>query len=309
MKNVIFGSGIVGLIARKMLGDQWDVIPYGRSRFYSHTVPLADNFIVRDEEIDKIVADISGTQPPIAFYSRSYSTNGVLTTVHDDGVAGAFVHKLFKGDPPQHVVKYLSARMVSSIYAIRVNKLYEKLQNEFGQMLKQRASMNVTSVGDHFYVCDGKTYEFDNAICTIPLPAILGLANYHCDLKYGGEQVVLVNSSKVDLEGANQTFVVDNGISFYKVVNLSPNIYSFHFIDDIKEPGKYLMRMIGNADIIDGTYIFDSIPYGQMPDLAVLENMGIFCVGSYAQHDWCADVGSNILRIARYASRSFRPSK
>ena len=51
----------------------------------------------------------------------------------------------------------------------------------------------------------------------------------------------------------------------------------------------------------------NAIPLGAMPQISSLEDNGIFCVGSYAQWDWCSDVGSNILRLLRFAARDGKP--
>ncbi len=69
------------------------------------------------------------------------------------------------------------------------------------------------------------------------------------------------------------------------------------------------MPIIADYDLIDGTKIADAIPLGNMPDLKWLEALDIYPVGSYAQHDWCADVGSNMLRLLRFAERSYQPGK
>ena len=69
------------------------------------------------------------------------------------------------------------------------------------------------------------------------------------------------------------------------------------------------MAFMGNFEILDGTTLENVIPLGAMPKLEILEKYGIFSVGSYAQWDWCADVGSNILRLLNYASRGHKPKE
>src|SRR5688500_18173898 len=98
MRNVIFGSGIVGLMAGKLLGSSWTVIPFGRSRFYSFNPPLADNFIIHDSEIDEPIRDLTG-QRPVHIYRRCWSVGGLLDSTWNEGICNSFLAKLF-GDSP-----------------------------------------------------------------------------------------------------------------------------------------------------------------------------------------------------------------
>ena len=45
--NYILGSGIVGLTARHILGADWQVVPFYKSRFFSSNPPLDDNFLFK----------------------------------------------------------------------------------------------------------------------------------------------------------------------------------------------------------------------------------------------------------------------
>jgi len=47
--NIILGSGIIGLLAKLILGQDWKIIPFYRSRYFSFNPALDDNFIIRDE--------------------------------------------------------------------------------------------------------------------------------------------------------------------------------------------------------------------------------------------------------------------
>ena len=195
------------------------------------------------------------------------------------------------------------------IYAVRVNTLYQHLQNEYLGELKEEAAKGLpTEIGDHYFVRGGVKVEFDNAVTTIPLPALLKLMGKEGPLPSRDEHFVLVKSSKIDLEGCNQSLVVDNILDFHKVTALTPNTYMFSFLSEIPHPGAYLLPIIGNADVLDGTKVANSIPTGPLPDLSFLEQGGIFSVGSYAQWDSCADVGSNLLRLIRYAARGYKPA-
>src|SRR4051794_1923120 len=113
--NYIFGSGVVGLAAKKVLSGDWTVVPFSRSRFYSFNPPLADNFIGRDKDIDEMVADLTGLGS-IWLYKRAYSVGGNLVARHDPALCGAWLAKVFGGSVPAHAQLYMSTRMVQSVY-------------------------------------------------------------------------------------------------------------------------------------------------------------------------------------------------
>lgn len=307
--NVIFGSGIVGLVAKTVLSGDWTIVPFGRSRFYSFNPPLADNFITRDAEIDGLMRDLGDASIQPHFYRRAYSYEGKLVDTPDKTVCEIWLEKIFGHSVPSQAPHYWAKRLVTPIYDMRTNKLYEQLQNRFlGSLKEEAAKGEVTEIGKHYFVQGGQRREFDHAVSTIPLSALLNLIGSSNGLALESLPVYYLHlrSKTIDLEGANQSFVVDKVLDFYKVTNIAKNHYMFYFLQDIEMPGAYLLPIIGAADIIDGTKMDDVIPAGEMPDLNWLDEYGIFCIGSHAQHDWCADVGSNFLRLVRYAQRGYK---
>lgn len=308
MKGVIFGSGAVGLAARRLLAGDWTVVPFARSRFYSFNPPLGDNFISRDKEVDQAMVDLSGQLTRVLMYRRCYSVGGSLVSRHDPLLAEAWLSKVMGGNVPGQGLPYMTTRMACEIYPARVSALYRSLMDADIDYLKAEAAKGqVTEIGDHYFVRGGVKTEFDHAISTIPLPALASLAGASIDLPAADEHFVLVRSSRIDLEGHNQALVVDGALDFYKVTALSPDTYMFCSTREMQQAGAYLMPIIGSADVIDGTRIEKSIPLGPAPDPAWLSAYGIFCVGSAAQWDWFADFGSNLLRIIRYAARGYKP--
>ena len=308
MNGVIFGSGIIGLIAKRILSGNWTVVPFGKSRFYSFNPALADNFIVRDADIDQCVRDVVGSQVPVFFYKRCFSAAGQLTKEFDAAICTAWLSKIFGNNIPSQSLPYLEKRMTSSIYGVRTNVLYNALMADYKAMLVADAAKGpVTEIGKNYFIRGGVRTEFDAAISTIPLPALCDLIGAQHNLATKPEYYVVVKSDAIDLEGCNQAFVVDGNLSFYRVTNISKGVYTFYFITDEPNPGAYLLPIIGAADVVDGTSIADAIPIGNIPDLTWLSEYGIYPIGSYAQHDWCADVGSNILKLVRYAQRGFKP--
>lgn len=307
MTNVIFGSGIVGLIAKYLLAGDWEIVPFHRSRYFSFNPPLADNFISRDADIDEAMVALGGKISP-HFYKRVYSYKGALLSEHNEDICRMWFQKIFGDSVPSHSIHYWKRRLITPIYDIRVNQVYERLLNHFmPTLVTESRKGDVTEIGPHYFVRNGQKVEFDNAISTIPLNILLKLMNRNgVDLKAINLHYLHVQSDKIDFEGANQTLVADGIFDFYKVTNISKNHYLFYFVREIMQPGTYLLPIIGRGDILDGTSIGDALPIGEIPQLEWLDDYGIFCIGSNAQWDWCADVGSNILRVVRYSQRGYK---
>lgn len=307
--NVIFGSGIVGLLARKILGPSWKVIPFYRSRFFSFNPALDDNFIIRDEQLDPFIKDLYGKSLPVYVYKRAWSIAGQIISDYSSGLCSDWLSKLFGTVIPPQSEIYHSNRMNLFVYDIRVNGLYQSLVNEFLSDLKEEAAKGaVTAVGDHFFIRDGNRIDFDHAVSTIPLDALCKLMNVNVELPSKTLHYLHVETDTLDFEGFNQLLVVDSPISFFKVANISKNRYLFYCHEDIPTPGVYLMAFTPRFEIIDGTSIENALPMGHTPKLDNVERAGIYCVGSYAQWDWCMDVGSCIMRLLKYAQREFKPA-
>jgi len=307
--NVIFGSGIVALLARIILGDSWKVIPFYRSRFFSFNPALDDNFIICDETLDQFILDLMKSRSLQKFeYKLAWSVGGGLVRQWDDGLCKDWAHKLFGMDVPSQTVPYMKSRMDLRVYDIRANNLYGSLQQTFIEELKAESGKGlITEVGDHHFVRDGVREDFDQCVSTIPLDALLGLMNTEHSLKARTIHYLHMETESLDFEGSNQTLVTDQLFDFYKVTNVAPNRYLFYCHNEIPNPGIYFMSFMDKFEILDGTSIEGAIPLGDIPKLDAVENRGIFSVGSSAQWDWCMDVGSCIIRLLKYAQRGSQP--
>jgi hypothetical protein len=304
--NYIFGSGIVGLVAKKVLQGDWTIVPFRRSRFYSFNPPLADNFIGRDPEIDELIKDLTGSNS-LYYYYRAFSVNGQLQKTYDPALCSTWLTKIFGDRVPGQSLPYMATRMIQSIYGVRTNLLYQHLLKESIDTLKAQSALgDVTEVGDHYFIRGGQRYDFDHLISTIPLPALMELAGTkETGLESKTEYYFHVSTPSIDFEGCNQVLVVDPEIKFYKSTNVAKDRYMFFSTEEIPVPGSYFAPIIGTADIIDGTQMVNAIPTGNLPNLDSLSAFGIFCIGSCAQWDPWADVGSNLLRLVRYAKRGY----
>lgn len=307
--NVIFGSGIVGLLARKILGPSWKVVPFFRSRFFSFNPALDDNFIIRDEQLDPFIKDLYAKSLPVFVYKRAWSIAGQVVPEYSSGLCNDWLAKTFGSEVPPQSEIYHANRMNLFVYDIRVNGLYQALVNEFLPELKEEAAKGeVTTVGDHFFVRNGQKEEFENAVSTVPLDALCGLMNANIELPSKTLHYLHIETEDLNFEGFNQLLVADDAFSFFKVANIAKNRYLFYCHEEIQSPGIYFMGFMSKFEIIDGTSIENALPMGSSPKLDKIEDYGVYCVGSYAQWDWCMDIGSCALRILKYAGRDFKPA-
>ena len=298
MRKLILGSGIIGLLARELLGKDWEVVPFNRSRFYSFRPALDDNFIIRDERIDDFVEHLKGKVGFI--YKILYSYDGNLFD-HNEELSSSWLTKVFGSDIPPQSDAYLSNRRSFFVYDIKINQLYEELQNKHQAYLVEESKKGiVTEIGDRYLIRSGERIEFDAAISTIPLDILCSLSRKNSyDLPAQQVWYFHIETDELDFEGANQLLVVDPVFDFFKVANIARRRYLFYCKSEIPTPGAYFLQIMQKFDMIDGTTIDKAIPTGPIPDLQAFERMGIYCVGSNAQWDWCMDVGSCIIRLLK----------
>ena len=154
-------------------------------------------------------------------------------------------------------------------------------------------------------IFDKKKLDFNNIVNTLPLNVILNMANISHNLTAKPAHFMHIFTEHLDFEGNNQVLVVDKMFPFYKVSNIAQNRYLFYFNEDVESPGPFFMSILKDFDILDGTSINEYIIQGELPKLDILEELGIFSVGSYAQWDYGMDVSSCILRIIKYANRNY----
>lgn len=301
MSKIIFGSGIVGLLAKEILGDDWKIIPFSRSRFFSFSPALDDNYIIRDEKIDDFMIDHLKAAPK-HFYKISYSIGGQLES-YSAPFCETWLNKIFGPDAPPQAAPYMKSRTTFFIYDIRINELYEALQNKYQKELEANADLAVDEIGDHHFTSHGTRHDFDVAINTIPFGRIIKLCGLNMTLETKQVWYYHIATPDLDFEGANQVLVVDPEFVFYKVNNVAPNRYIFHCLQDVPVPGPYFMQFMARFDLLDGTTIAEVIPVGTKPSPKQLRQLGVLCVGAHAEHDWCADVGSNIISLLRIKSR------
>lgn len=309
--NIILGSGIIGLLAKHILGPSWKIVPFHKSRFFSFNPALDDNFVICDQNLHQFIKDITKEigQPTTYAYHRGWSIRGeILKTYHAD-LCRDWLHKLFGDKVPPQAEAYMTDRMHLQVYNVRVNQLYYSLIHTYMEELRAESQLGLpTQIGHNFIVRNGVKEEYERMVSTIPLDVLCKLMNIELQLPTKTLHYVHLETSELNFEGMNQLLIVDREFDFFKATNVSHNRYLLYFHNEINNPGIYLMNFIQRFEILDGTSLEGAIPMGPMPKLDNLDAMGVFCVGSHAQHDWCMDVGSCVLRLLRYAERGYHPS-
>lgn len=294
--NYIFGSGIVGLLAKHILPGNWTVIPFGRSRFFTFNPPIDDDYIIYDERLDDVISRIYPNKQ-ILMRKRAWSLKGQLFPGYDRGCAEDWLNKVFGGSQPGQSHAYLTHHMGFASYDLNLHDLYGCLQKKYaGEIASGNMIGKVESIGDHHFVANGKRYDFENVVSTIPLNALLDYGNIQHDLVAKNAQVIQLFSRSLDFEGNDQVFIADHNIHFYKVSKLSDGSYIFYFNGEMAAPARYLMDVLDDFKILNGTMVEKYIPQGSY-DLTKVKQLGFTPIGSYAEWDWCGDVGTNILRL------------
>lgn len=304
----ILGSGIIALLAREILGPDWTIIPFYKSRFFSFNPSLDDNFIIRNSEIEPFIKENIGFTN-IFPYKRAYSINGILYEKHDDGICADWTNKLF-GIGQSHIHQYMKYNLLFDVYDIRINELYGKLLEKHHSDINVGMNYgNLIKIENKTLIFDKKRVDYDYVVNTLPLNVLLNMSNISHHLIAKPAHFMHVYTEHLDFEGNNQVLVVDKMFPFYKVSNIAQNRYLFYFNDNVENPGPFFMAILKDFDILDGTSINDYIIQGELPRLDILEGLDIFSIGSYAQWDYGMDISSCILRIIKYANRNYGAKK
>jgi len=301
MSNFILGSGLIGVLARKILGPSWKFIPFKQSRYFSFEIPLCDDFIVFNDSVELFFKKCCPNYN-ILIHKRPFSFSGKLI-YEPDLCLDSYLSKVYGDFIP------LSARMqfknTFATFSHSCLSLHSSFQREFRQEI-------MTGVGYgplDFIDCNERTLrfangtklDFQNLISTIPLDALLKLCNV--DMKLSSKTVYLYRvHKKLDLEGADSVLVSDHEISFFKVFKLSDDEHVFCTFEPFESPYGYLGGFIGyDLDLKESFLIHNYLPIGDPPSLSSLEKSNIFCVGSNAQWDDFMDVSSSIKRLLRFS--------
>lgn len=305
MNKFILGSGITGLLARAILGPEWKLIPFGRSRFYSFVPPLADNHLVFHKDIDEIILEL-GFKPSTNLLMRAISYGGQLIFSDESFVKSLYLTKLF-GDSP-HPAGNLLLRNELNVYNVSATDLYSKLQTNY----KNEINENITKFGalssinpiDHTLTTDKGIFEYHKIISTIPLDSLFTYLSMPTDLPSKDVWYYEVLTPSLNFEGAKQVFVADVPFDFFKVDRLGNNQYVFHCHRDLGNPQAYLGAFLNNNLTINNfTHAEKAYPIGAPPSISALEADQIYPVGCHAQWDYFMDISSSIRRLIKLKNR------
>jgi len=303
--NFILGSGITGLLAKMILGDNWQLIPFGRSRFYSFYPPTTDNFIVYHDSIDSIIREFTAI-PQSELLFRATSIGGQLLFADASFAKDAYISKLFGTNPHPaagallrhelNVYKFVTATEVYSTLQTRYKVEVEKARQQYGVV-------NKISHQDRTIQTSTGTYEYNKIVSTIPLDALLGFMNEPHNLQAINVWYYHVTTPALNFEGARQVFVADAAFDFFKVDRVAGDQYVFHCKCDLGNPMAYLGAFMNNRlSIENATNMQKAFPVGAPPKLEDIEKVGIYPVGQHGQWDYFMDVSSSMKRLLKLRS-------
>lgn len=293
--NYILGSGIIGLMARHLLGPSWKIIPFYKSRIYSFKPALCDNFIIHDDRLNNIMSEFD---VPNSKYSYRIGQSYLGQITQSDSLCEQWLNKVYKDAPPPHAIHYWKNRLNISVYNAKINDIYDKLLVKYLPEIKQETQKGlVTKIEDHKIFRSSEISDYDKIINTIPLDALYKILGHNQHLPSRPIYYHHIATDSLNFEGMQQLLVVDRSIPFFKVTNLQQHRYLFYSLEDIPNPGIFYMNYLNRFDILEGTMLDSAIPMGPLPNNSICNKNDITCIGAYASWDWCLDVGSCILRI------------
>ncbi len=304
MNKYILGSGLTGLAARHILGDGWKLIPFGRSRFYSTRPVLGDDFIVRSDEMDRLLSELEFI-PRTYQFTRAFSIAGQLVFSEQSFAKNVYLNKVFGDDA--HPVAGSLTKMELPVYYTPTVELYLALLARYVDEIRESVRMHgkVVSISDHLIKTEKSALTFDKIISTIPLDALLAYTGKTLDLPARDVWYYHIKSSAVNLEGAREALVADNILDFFKATKVGPQEYLFHSLREIVTPGPYFAAVLGNNfEILNHTNIAKAIPIGTPPNLSDLEAAGVYPVGDHGQWDHYMDISSCVNRLRKISNLS-----
>lgn len=297
--NYILGSGLSGLIARAVLGDGWKLIPFRRSRFYSTTPALGDEWITHTDDFERFLNGL-GLNTNKQLFRRAYSYAGQLIFSNESFTKLAYIEKLFT-DQPHPAAKHLQ-RTEFIGYKTPASTLYQTLQEKYGKEILESVGTlgDVINISDHHIKTSRTEFDFDRVVSAIPQDALLTLLQAEGHLRARDTWYYLVRTPSLNFEGAYEVMVVDQAFDFFKCTVVGPQLYLFQCRADLMNPYTYLQAFLGDKfEILNSTKIEKAMPVGQPPDLKWFEAKGIYPLGRHGQWDYYMDTSSTLKRVQK----------
>lgn len=302
MSKFILGSGITGLLARHILGPEWKLIPFKRSRFYSFTPALADDYIVSTPEVATVLSSLNFL-PLTRRYMKAFSYNGELIFSEQSFVNQLYNQKIFGLDA--HPVAAVLTKTDLLTFKTTAGDLHDRLLDTYMNEIKTNQELygdviNIDMNNRRINTSKGGL-DYTKIVSTIPLTALRAYVGWSSDLPAANVWYYLVKTPSLNFEGANDVLVVDKAFDFFKVSHVGPQTYLFHCLRDLGNPGRYLGAFLNNnLEVQRQTQVTDALPLGPP------QSMGTFWdidpVGCHGQWDYFMDVSSSIKRLLRLKS-------
>lgn len=297
--RVILGSGLVGMIAREILGADWTIIPHGMSRYYSYSPPLADNYI----QVSDAVREIMRT-PRTKVVRRAFSIGEHLHWIPHQWVLDLWTEKVY-GEPHEYFHRLFGTEL--EVFEMGCDSLYRTLLARHTDEVRtnnQRYGEVCSIGGGEIRTSTGVVVPYSRIVSTIPLDVLIrAIEKDMMPLEASDMWIYMVATDQLDFEGADEVFVTDKIFDFYKVSVLGPSNYLFFCNAEIRDPVAYFGAFTNNrlqVPMERRTQVHNAIPRGQVPNLKWLENeFSIRCIGSNAEWDDMVDIGSCIGRILK----------
>lgn len=293
----ILGGGLIALLARDILGDGWTIIPIGRSRYFSYTPAIADNYVVKDPVIDEYMHKFAII--PL-MYKIGYSIAGQI--LYNPTIPlPQYLAKVYGDAIPPQAMAYWRSKSEHFGYG-DCAEMYRILQHKYADELGANNIRfgQLTGINDgEIRTSTGLVVGYDEILSTIPLPALLGLLGIRLDLPGRDIYCYHIRTKQLDFEGGTQLLVADPEIDFHTATMLNKENYLFYSCKSIEYPGRYFMNFMKEFDLIGETSVKDSVCCGPIPSIPEVGAAKIRCMGSSAVWDDCLDVGSCIKRLLK----------
>lgn len=293
----ILGGGLIGLIARDILGPSYKLIPMGRSLYYSWNPPLADNHIIKGEDIDEYIAQYA-TIP--LYIKHAFTLGGHLT--NDMTLLPDWLNKMHDNKPQPHCEIYYKSHL--EYWAMGdCHKIYKSLQSKYKNEIADGISNGNAKAIDwrnHIIKTDKQSFQYDNLLSTIPLDALIAMAGINVHLSACDTWYYHVETPYLGFEGNYGVLVVDKSLpDIFKAIKISDNNYIFMANRQLKLPGAFFHLFIKDFRLIAETSVPRSIPCGLIQEITEFTDGGIKTIGSTASWDSCQDVGTCIKRLLK----------
>jgi len=293
LNKFILGSGVVGLLAKHILGDQYTLIPYKKSRYYSFDIPIADNEIAFNDQTSELLSSLHILTKK-QYFPTAVSLKGELFFNKNIWI-NPVVEKIYQDDPHPLAAKILSADI--DAHSVTVKELYGHLMEKHSKDINAGLQMNIDSISTskRTITIDGETFDYDRIVSTIPLYTLLNLTKTRSPLDADDYHVYLIATDAFNLEGAKRCFIGDLPIPFWKVNVIGQGAYQF-FSNGEAAGAEAVFSLLtkGRFRIVASTKIDRAFPRGAPPVILLerLKSNDIECIGSNARWDYFYDIST-----------------